>query len=148
MKRVPEMASCILLSSLIRSSLHRTSSKPSISISASRFFSFNHVTPYGYFLNHVAKYAISAAVIALSSTSTKNEVSGDGKITNEFTSKGAIRKNRQVIKVVVDMRFDEGLPPILTALEVVLEVAQHLGGEFKVFTEMSNKILGFKKGIG
>lgn len=35
---------------------------------------------------------------------------------------------------VVDVRFDEGLPPILTALEVqdhemrlVLEVAQHLG---------------------
>ena len=40
----------------------------------------------------------------------------------------------QVIGAVVDMRFDEGLPPILTALEVldnnirlVLEVAQHLG---------------------
>ncbi|KAE9450955.1 hypothetical protein C3L33_17132, partial [Rhododendron williamsianum] len=40
----------------------------------------------------------------------------------------------QVIGAVVDVRFDEGLPPILTALEVldnsirlVLEVAQHLG---------------------
>nr|GFD15083.1 ATP synthase subunit beta, mitochondrial-like [Tanacetum cinerariifolium] len=38
-----------------------------------------------------------------------------------------------VIDVVVDVRFSEGLPPILTALEVldnsiklVLEVAQHL----------------------
>jgi hypothetical protein len=40
----------------------------------------------------------------------------------------------QVIGAVIGMRFDEGLPPILTALEVldnnirlVLEVAQHLG---------------------
>ncbi|KAF9613533.1 hypothetical protein IFM89_008450 [Coptis chinensis] len=40
----------------------------------------------------------------------------------------------QVIGVVVDVRFNEGLPPISTALEVldnsimlVLEVAQHLG---------------------
>jgi F0F1-type ATP synthase beta subunit len=40
----------------------------------------------------------------------------------------------QVIGAVVDVKFDEGLPPILTALEVqghsirlVLEVAQHLG---------------------
>lgn len=39
-----------------------------------------------------------------------------------------------MIGAVVDVRFDEGLPPILTALEVfdnsirlVLEVAQHLG---------------------
>jgi hypothetical protein len=40
----------------------------------------------------------------------------------------------QVIGAVIDVRFDEGLPPILTTLEVldnkirlVLEVAQHLG---------------------
>jgi len=40
-----------------------------------------------------------------------------------------------VIGAVVDVQFDEGLPPILNALEVqnrkprlVLEVAQHLGG--------------------
>ena len=39
-----------------------------------------------------------------------------------------------MIGAVVDVRFDEGLPPILTALEVmdqsirlVLEVAQHMG---------------------
>lgn len=39
-----------------------------------------------------------------------------------------------VIGAVVDVQFDEGLPPILNALEVagresrlVLEVAQHLG---------------------
>lgn len=41
-----------------------------------------------------------------------------------------------VIGAVVDVQFDEGLPPILNALEVagrdsrlVLEVAQHLGEE-------------------
>ncbi|CAI9761953.1 unnamed protein product [Fraxinus pennsylvanica] len=57
-----------------------------------------------------------------------------GKITDEFTEKGAVGKVCQVIGAVVDVRFDEGLPPILTALEVldnqirlVLEVAQHWG---------------------
>ena len=46
-------------------------------------------------------------------------------------NKGAIS---QVIGAVVDVRFEENLPSILTALEcniggkkVVLEVAQHLG---------------------
>lgn len=57
-----------------------------------------------------------------------------GKITDEFTGAGAIGQVSQVIGAVVDVRFEEGLPPILTALEVqdhsirlVLEVAQHLG---------------------
>jgi F-type H+-transporting ATPase subunit beta len=43
-------------------------------------------------------------------------------------------KISQVIGAVVDVQFDDGLPPILNALEVqglnirlVLEVAQHLG---------------------
>ncbi len=49
---------------------------------------------------------------------------------------GAAPKGRvvAVIGAVVDVQFDEGLPPILNALEVqnrsprlVLEVAQHLG---------------------
>ena len=59
---------------------------------------------------------------------------GDGKITDEFTGKGSIGAVCQVIGAVVDVRFHDGLPPILTALEVldnevrlVLEVAQHLG---------------------
>jgi len=44
-------------------------------------------------------------------------------------------KISQVIGAVVDVHFDDGLPPILNSLEVagvenrlVLEVAQHLGG--------------------
>lgn len=44
-----------------------------------------------------------------------------------------------VIGAVVDVQFDEGLPPILNALEVagresrlVLEVAQHLGERAKL----------------
>ncbi|XP_020268972.1 LOW QUALITY PROTEIN: ATP synthase subunit beta, mitochondrial-like [Asparagus officinalis] len=56
-----------------------------------------------------------------------------GKITDEFTGAGSIGKICQVIGAVVDVRFDEGLPPIYTALEVldreerlVLEVAHHL----------------------
>ena len=47
---------------------------------------------------------------------------------------GATGKIVAVIGAVVDVQFDEGLPPILNALEVqgrasrlVLEVAQHLG---------------------
>ncbi|XP_039170624.1 ATP synthase subunit beta, mitochondrial-like [Eucalyptus grandis] len=59
---------------------------------------------------------------------------GKGRITDEFTGPGAIEQVCQVISAVVDVRFDKGLPPILTALEVfdnsirlVLEVAQHLG---------------------
>lgn len=50
--------------------------------------------------------------------------------------KGGLATGRivAVIGAVVDVQFDEGLPPILNALEVqgrdtrlVLEVAQHLG---------------------
>lgn len=50
-----------------------------------------------------------------------------------------------VIGAVVDVQFDEGLPPILNALEVagrdsrlVLEVAQHLG---ELFGYLSPKLL-------
>lgn len=51
-----------------------------------------------------------------------------------FTGAGSIGAVATVIGAVVDVRFETGLPPILTALEVqdhnirlVLEVAQHLG---------------------
>ncbi len=52
----------------------------------------------------------------------------------EFTGVGSIGQIATVIGAVVDVKFEKGLPPILTALEVqdnplrvVLEVAQHLG---------------------
>jgi len=55
-------------------------------------------------------------------------------VKDEFTGEGAIGEIGAVIGAVVDVKFDYGLPPILTALEVqdhnirvVLEVAQHLG---------------------
>lgn len=133
------MASRRLASSLIRSSLRRSQSKPSISASASRISQSRPASaaPYGYLLNRVAEYATSAAAPAAAAPASppaKKEVPGGGKITDEVTGKGAIGQVCQVIGAVVDVRFEEGLPPILTALEVldhtsrlVLEVAQHLG---------------------
>ncbi|XP_019182970.1 PREDICTED: ATP synthase subunit beta, mitochondrial isoform X2 [Ipomoea nil] len=93
-------------------------------------------SPAGHALHRVVNYATSAAAKApeqrpSGSPSTKKT---GGKITDEFTGAGAVGSVCQVIGAVVDVRFDEGLPPILTALEVmdnpirlVLEVAQHLG---------------------
>ncbi|KAG4910193.1 ATP synthase subunit beta, mitochondrial [Glycine soja] len=131
------MASRRFVSSLIRSSLRRSQSKPSISASASRLTSSNRASPHGYLLNRVAEYATAAAAATAPPSAPppgKKEVGGGGKITDEFTGKGSIGQVCQVIGAVVDVRFDEGLPPIMTALEVldhssrlVLEVAQHLG---------------------
>ena len=132
-----KMASRRLVSSLIRSSLRRSQSKPSISASTSRLTSSNRASPHGYLLNRVAEYATAAAAATAPPSPPppgKKELGGGGKITDEFTGKGAIGQVCQVIGAVVDVRFDEGLPPIMTALEVldhssrlVLEVAQHLG---------------------
>ena len=54
--------------------------------------------------------------------------------TGQQTSKGAKGRVVSVIGAVVDVQFDEQLPPILNALQVdgrqpklILEVAQHLG---------------------
>ncbi|KAG0519124.1 hypothetical protein BDA96_09G237100 [Sorghum bicolor] len=92
-------------------------------------------SPAGYLFNRAAAYASSAAAQAAPAASPPaTGKTGGGKITDEFTGAGAIGQVCQVIGAVVDVRFDEGLPPILTALEVldnnirlVLEVAQHLG---------------------
>lgn len=61
------------------------------------------------------------------------EMSTDSK-SADFTGAGSIGNIATVIGAVVDVKFEKGLPPILTALEVqdhnlrvVLEVAQHLG---------------------
>lgn len=125
------MASRRLVASLLRSSASRrprspfpSSPKPS-----------PRASPAGHFLHRVAaRYATSAAAAAAPAPSQSPSGGTGGKITDEFTGKGAIGQVCQVIGAVVDVRFDDGLPPILTALEVmdnqirlVLEVASHLG---------------------
>lgn len=128
------MASRRLLASLLRTStaaLRRGSSSFASAKPTGR-----SASPAGFLLNRVAQYATSAAASSSSASSAPpaKPSGGSGKITDEFTGKGAIGAVCQVIGAVVDVRFDEGLPPILTALEVldnqirlVLEVAQHLG---------------------
>lgn len=125
-----------LLSSILRSSTRRCSSavKPSLIITPSSKPPLHScLSPTGFLLRRAAGYATSAA--ARASPKSPSGASGNlGKIADEFTGKGAIGQVCQVIGAVVDVRFNEGLPPILTALEVmdnpirlVLEVAQHLG---------------------
>uniref|UniRef100_A0A7N0UGP6 ATP synthase subunit beta, mitochondrial n=1 Tax=Kalanchoe fedtschenkoi TaxID=63787 RepID=A0A7N0UGP6_KALFE len=128
------MASRKLLSSLIRSAAGRAS-RPSVTSSAK--YAVPKPSPAGYLVNRVAQYATSSAAPASPPSASKGaptSTASSGKITDEFTGAGSIGKVCQVIGAVVDVRFDEGLPPILTALEVmdnsirlVLEVAQHLG---------------------
>ncbi|GAB2214597.1 hypothetical protein Droror1_Dr00018952 [Drosera rotundifolia] len=128
------MATRRVLSSLLRPALRRYPAKSAIS--AARSTSATAPSPVGFLLHRVLNYATSAAAAAQPSTPPPKSPAGGtgGKITDEFTGKGSIGKVCQVIGAVVDVRFDEGLPPILTALEVldnqirlVLEVAQHLG---------------------
>ncbi|KAJ9708325.1 hypothetical protein PVL29_000395 [Vitis rotundifolia] len=130
------MASRRLLSSLLRSSVRRYSAKsPAISPRTPSPYASSRPSPKGFLLNRVVDYATSAAAAASPPPPPPAKGAGpSGKITDEFTGAGAIGSVCQVIGAVVDVRFDEGLPPILTALEVldnsirlVLEVAQHLG---------------------
>ena len=79
-------------------------------------------------------YATASAAPPTPPTATAVKRAGTGgKVTNEQAGAG-VGRVCQVIGAVVDVRFDQELPPILTALEVldnpvrvVLEVAQHLG---------------------
>lgn len=129
------MASRRVLSSLLRSSARRSTRSP-ISSSAPRLTSpslSSRASPYGYLLSRVADYSTSATAAAAPAQAPPAPKKR-GKITDEFTGAGSIGQVCQVIGAVVDVRFEEGLPPILTALEVqghsvrlVLEVAQHLG---------------------
>ncbi|KAK8522430.1 hypothetical protein V6N12_056138 [Hibiscus sabdariffa] len=132
------MASRRLLTSLLRSTSRRPLTRPSNSNTRlSSPVPTRRPIPCPYFLSRDAEYATSAAAAASPAPSQSPSVKkggGKGKITDEFTGAGAIGQVCQVIGAVVDVRFDEGLPPILTALEVmdhsirlVLEVAQHLG---------------------
>lgn len=126
------MASRRIVSSLIRSSLRPSPSKSSITASTSRLRA--SPSPSAYFLNRVTEYATAAAAAAPASPPARKIPAADGKITDERTGKGAIGHICAIIGAVVDVRFEDGVPPILTALEVlegstriVLEVAQHLG---------------------
>ncbi|GER44452.1 ATP synthase subunit beta [Striga asiatica] len=125
------MASRRLLVSFLRSSAARRPRSPFCSAPKRS----PRPSPTGHFLHRFAShYATSAAAAEPPPSKTAPGGGLGGKITDEFTGQGAIGKVCQVIGAVVDVRFDEGLPPILTALEVldnqirlVLEVAQHLG---------------------
>lgn len=87
----------------------------------------------GTLLQRVVSYATAAP--AKEPTAAKSAgTTGKGTVTDEKTGAGAIGQVCQIIGAVVDVKFEEGLPPIMTALEVldneirlVLEVAQHLG---------------------
>ena len=130
------MASRRLLSSLFRSSVRRSPAKsPAVSPRTPSPYPSSRTSPKGFLLNRAVDYATSAAAAAPSTSPPSAKGAGPGgKIMDEFTGAGAIGSVCQVIGAVVDVRFDEGLPPIMTALEVldnsirlVLEVAQHLG---------------------
>ncbi|KAG1346973.1 ATP synthase subunit beta [Cocos nucifera] len=132
------MASRRLLSSLLRSSARRSPAFKS-ACPATRSPSpcpISRPSPAGFLLSRAIEYATAAAAQAPPIPPSPAKATGGptGKITDEFTGAGAIGHVCQVIGAVVDVRYDEGLPPILTALEVldnsirlVLEVAQHLG---------------------
>ncbi|KAL5723436.1 H(+)-transporting two-sector ATPase [Ranunculus cassubicifolius] len=117
------MASRKILSSLLRSSRRSFGSSPKISSSSPSLRSSSILA------NRISEYATSAAAAAApaaptttpsASPSSKGGSSKvSGKITDEFTGAGAIGSVCQVIGAVVDVRFTEGLPPILTALAVL-----------------------------
>ncbi|RLN25688.1 hypothetical protein C2845_PM07G19150 [Panicum miliaceum] len=127
------MATRRALSSILRSASRLRAASPT---PCPRAPLHHRPSPAGFLLNRAAAYASSAAAQAAPAppSPSTGKTTGGGKITDEFTGAGAIGQVCQVIGAVVDVRFDEGLPPILTALEVldnnirlVLEVAQHLG---------------------
>ena len=128
------MASRRVLSSLLRSS--------SSGRSAAKFTSRNPripspsparcAAPFGNLLGRVAEYSTSSPAPPSSAAPAKDEA----KKTYDYGGKGAIGKVCQVIGAIVDVGFEdqEGLPPIMTSLEVqdhptrlVLEVSHHLG---------------------
>ncbi|KAH0452862.1 hypothetical protein IEQ34_017186 [Dendrobium chrysotoxum] len=129
------MATRRILSTLLRSSPRRSpAARSSFPIPRSHP-PISRPSPAGFLLSRAVEYATAATALTPSSPSLAKVSGGpSGKVTDEFTGAGAVGRVCQVIGAVVDVRFDEGLPPILTALEVldnpirlVLEVAQHLG---------------------
>ncbi|EEC71291.1 hypothetical protein OsI_03305 [Oryza sativa Indica Group] len=130
------MATRRALTSVLRSASRLRAASPSPCPRRAPLHPHRRPSPAGFLLNRAAAaYASSAAAQAAPAPPpASGKATGGGKITDEFTGAGAVGQVCQVIGAVVDVRFDEGLPPILTALEVldhnirlVLEVAQHLG---------------------
>ncbi|KAF7132020.1 hypothetical protein RHSIM_Rhsim09G0101500 [Rhododendron simsii] len=116
------MATRRLFSSLLRTSLHRSPSKPPFKIpTPSPQYSHRRPSPTGFLLTRVVDdYATSAPTSSRPPLPPPQKAGlPAGKIVDEFTGAGAVEKVCQVIGAVVDVRFDEGLPPILTALEVL-----------------------------
>ncbi|ESQ40832.1 hypothetical protein EUTSA_v100140650mg, partial [Eutrema salsugineum] len=79
---------------------------------------------------------LSSLLRSSSAAPSSSPAKDEGKKTYDYGGKGAIGKVCQVIGVIIDVRFEdqEGLPPIMTSLEVqdhptrlVLEVSHHLG---------------------
>ncbi|KAK1363644.1 ATP synthase subunit beta [Heracleum sosnowskyi] len=124
------MASRRLITSLLRSSKCRS---PSFSNPRPSFLASHRLSPANILLQRVVNYA-TAAPAKEATAPKKTAATGKGTITDEFTGAGAIGQVCQIIGAVVDVKFEDGLPPIMTALEVldfevrlVLEVAQHMG---------------------
>ena len=132
------MASRRILSSLLRSSQSRSNSKSSLLGSRNPRLPSpgpaRRVAPCGTLLGRVAEYSTSSPAAPSSSPPPAKDEAA--KKTYDYGGKGAIGKVCQVIGAIVDVRFEdqEGLPPIMTSLEVqdhptrlVLEVSHHLG---------------------
>ena len=129
------MASRRILSSLLRSSQGRSTSKSSLLGSRNpRLPSPGPARRLAPLLGRVAEYSTSSPAAPPSSSSPAKDEAA--KKTYDYGGKGAIGKVCQVIGAIVDVRFEdqEGLPPIMTSLEVqdhptrlVLEVSHHLG---------------------
>ncbi|CAA7027054.1 unnamed protein product [Microthlaspi erraticum] len=129
------MASRRVLSSLLRSSSSRSAAKfgsrnPRLSSPSPA----RCAAPFGNLLGRVAEYSTSSPASSASPSSAPAK--DEAKKTYDYGGKGAIGKVCQVIGAIVDVRFEdqEGLPPIMTSLEVqdhptrlVLEVSHHLG---------------------
>lgn len=84
---------------------------------------------FGHFF--VGQRLLSTDTPSKAAAAAKKAESGDAKVAS---AGGFVGHIVAVIGAVVDVQFDNGLPPILNALEVqgrdsrlVLEVAQHLG---------------------
>lgn len=127
------MASRRLISSLLRSSVRRSFSKGATPNPRSPA----RPVPAGFLLNRAIDFATSAAsqTPAPDPVRTPTKSQGpSGKITDDFTGAGSIGHVCQVIGAVVDVRFVEGLPPILTALEV-------LDNSIRLFSTASDNII-------